>query len=93
MGENRRDESPPNLLPAARLNPSQKATIMSSPSRSPKRQTLCSRANADRVAYQLCDTTEESIAVVRTGDDLQPYRVVPVNRAEERFTELEVHVI
>jgi hypothetical protein len=66
---------------------------MLSPSRSPKRKTLCSRANADRVAYQLCDTTDDSVAVVRTGDELQPYRVVPVDQAEGRFTELEVHVI
>ena len=60
--------------------------------RSPKRKTLCSRANADRVAYRLCDSTDENVAVVRTGDELQPYRVVPIDRADGRRTELEVRV-
>lgn len=59
---------------------------------SPKRKRLCSRAHADRVAYRLCDTTDENIAVVRTGNELQPYRVVPVDEADELFTELEVRV-
>ena len=61
--------------------------------RSPKRKTLCSRAHADRVAFQLCDTTDENVAVIRTGDELQPYRVVPIDRAGERLTELEVRII
>lgn len=61
--------------------------------RSPKRKTLCSRAHADRIAYQLCDTTDENVAVIRTGDELQPYRVVPIDRAGERLTELEVRII
>lgn len=59
---------------------------------SPKRKKLCSRAHADRVAYRLCHTTDENIAVVRTGNELQPYRVVPINEADELLTELEVRV-
>ena len=65
---------------------------MSVSPRSPNRRTLCSRAHADRVAYQLCDTTDENVAVVRTGDELQPYRVVPIDRADEQLTELEVWI-
>ena len=60
--------------------------------RSPKRSALCSREHADRVAYRLCDSTDENVAVVRTGDELQPYRVVPIDRANGRRTELEVRV-
>ncbi len=61
--------------------------------RSAKRLTLCSRANADRVAFQLCDTTDADVAVVRTGDELQPYKVVPANNAPGHLTELEVRVL
>jgi hypothetical protein len=63
------------------------------PNRSPKRMMLCSRANADRVAYQLCDSTDSDVAVVRTGDELQPYRVVAVDHAPANLTELEVRIL
>jgi hypothetical protein len=54
---------------------------------------LCSRAHADRVAYQLCDSTDSDVAVVRTGDKLQPYRVVAVDHAPANLTELEVRIL
>ena len=63
------------------------------PAQSDKRQTLCSRAHADRVAYQLCDTTDADVAVVRTGDVLQPYKVVAADEAPAHLTELEVRVL
>ena len=66
---------------------------MSAGSTSPKRQTLCSRTNADRVALQLCESNDENVAVVRTDDELQPYRVVPIERADRHLTELEVRVL
>lgn len=75
------------------MNSFLKGLIMGAETPSPKRQALCSRANADRIAYRLCDTSEESVAVVRTGDTVQPYRVVPVDRADADRTELEVHML
>lgn len=63
------------------------------PNRSAKRMTLCSRANADRVAFQLCETTDANVAVVRTGDEFQPYRVVAADHAPAHLTELEVRVL
>lgn len=42
---------------------------------SPKRRQLCSRENASRVASRLFDQRPGRIAVVRTGDPLQPYRI------------------
>ncbi len=66
---------------------------MSAGSTSPKRQSLCSRTNADRVALQLCKTTDENVAVVRTENDMQPYLVVPIERADKHLTELEVRVL
>ena len=63
------------------------------PARSDKRKTLCSRAHADRIALQLCDSTDVDVAVVRTGDVLQPYKVVAADDAPAHLTELEVRVL
>jgi hypothetical protein len=60
--------------------------------RAAKRGQLCSRANADRIALQLCEATDEDTVVVRTGDALQPYRVVAADDAPAHLTELEVRV-
>ena len=60
---------------------------------STKRQKLCSRAHADRVAYQLFDTTGANVAVVRTGDALQPYKVMPASDAARNVTELEIRAV
>ncbi|ASY46593.1 hypothetical protein CJD35_19150 (plasmid) [Sphingobium xenophagum] len=46
--------------------------------RSAKRDLLCSRQNAERVAARLFAAGGEPISVVRIGDLLQPYRVALV---------------
>lgn len=43
--------------------------------RSPKRDVLCSRQNAIRVAGRLQDQSDGAVSVVRTTQPLQPYRV------------------
>lgn len=42
---------------------------------SPKRRKLCSRANAVRVAGWLHEVQDSDIAILRTGEPLQPFRV------------------
>jgi hypothetical protein len=42
---------------------------------SPKRLLLCSRENANRVASRLFDERPGRVAIVRTGNPLQPFRV------------------
>lgn len=42
----------------------------------PRRNLLCSRENADRIAMNMCETTSRAYAVVRTTSRLQPYRVL-----------------
>jgi len=44
---------------------------------SPKRSHLCSRANAQAVAARMFDAGARQVSVVRTGDILQPFRVIP----------------
>ena len=44
---------------------------------SPKRSHLCSRANAQAVAARMFDARARQVSVVRTGDILQPFRVIP----------------
>ena len=46
--------------------------------RSAKRDLLCSRQNAERVAARLFAAGGGPISVVRTGDLLQPHRVALV---------------
>lgn len=45
---------------------------------SPKRLLLCSRENANRVASRLFDEQPGRLAIVRTGNPLQPFRVCSV---------------
>jgi hypothetical protein len=57
----------------------------------PRRRTLCSRSNADRIAQKMCEETAVPFAVVRTDFALQPYRVVKVADTTSHDTiELEV---
>lgn len=49
--------------------------LADSPGLSPKRLLLCSRENANRVAYRLFDERPCRISIVRTGNPLQPFRV------------------
>jgi hypothetical protein len=43
---------------------------------SPKRRTLCSRENAQRVAARMMDDGLDCVSVLRTNNPLQPLRVV-----------------
>ena len=42
---------------------------------SPKRQQLCSRENAMRVAGRIFDDYPTRVSILHTGDPLQPFRV------------------
>ena len=46
------------------------------PNRSPKRGRLCSIENANRVATRVAEHIATDTAVVKTGNPLQPFRVV-----------------
>ncbi|AJR27031.1 hypothetical protein [Sphingobium sp. YBL2] len=52
---------------------------------SPKRQMLCSRDNALRVAEQIFDQSLCKVSVLSTGDPLQPYRVSTDPQALDRI--------
>lgn len=52
-----------------------------SPRPSSKRAKLCSIEHANRVATQVAEHTENDTAVVRTGNPLQPFRVVLASKA------------
>lgn len=58
--------------------------------RSPKRLRLCSREHADRIAGRLFEQTRRSVSVVRTGNALQPFRVVPTAEAADAAVELQI---
>lgn len=49
---------------------------------SPKREHLCSRENALRVAARMFDDHPKRISILHTGDPLQPFRISldPANR-------------
>ena len=51
---------------------------------SPKRHDLCSRAHAQRLAGRLLDLHGRPMAVIRTDDPLQPFRVGTPDGAEGR---------
>ena len=42
---------------------------------SPKRQLLCSRENALRVAGRIFDHSQGKVSILRTTDPLQPFRI------------------
>ena len=44
---------------------------------SPLRSRLCNRAHAQAVAARMFEAGERHVSIVRTGDALQPFRVVP----------------
>lgn len=44
---------------------------------SPLRSRLCSRAHAQAVAARMFDAGARHVSIVRTGNSLQPFRVVP----------------
>ena len=51
------------------------------PERSPKRWRLCSIENANRVATRVAEHIATDTAVVKTGNPLQPFRVVLASKA------------
>jgi hypothetical protein len=57
-----------------------------SPKRSAKRAKLCSIENANRVATQVADRILSDTAVVKTGNPLQPFRVVLASNAPQGRT-------
>ena len=57
---------------------------------SSKRQRLCSRAHAERVAWRICDAEGGPVGVLRTGDRLQPYRVTASPLGDEADLEIAV---
>ena len=56
------------------------------PKRSAKRAKLCSIENANRVATQVADRILSDTAVVKTGNPLQPFRVVLASAAPQGRT-------
>jgi hypothetical protein len=57
---------------------------------SPTRDRLCNRANAERVAARLFDASGRNVAIVRTTNPLQPFRVLPSCEAEGEQVEVEL---
>jgi hypothetical protein len=57
---------------------------------SPTRDRLCNRANAQRVATRLFEATRRNVAIVRTGNPLQPFRVVPSSEVRGEPVEVEM---
>jgi hypothetical protein len=54
------------------------------------RDRLCNRANAERVATRLFEATRRNVAIVRTSNPLQPFRVVPSSDVQGETVELEM---
>lgn len=52
---------------------------------SPLRDRLCSIENANRLAVQVAEDAESETVVVRTGNPVQPYRVVLANCATDGY--------
>lgn len=59
-------------------------TDPNTPKPSAKRARLCSIEHANRVATQVAEHTDKDTAVVRTGNPLQPFRVVMASKASSR---------
>ena len=57
---------------------------------SPSRGRLCNRANAERVAAKMFNATGANIAIVRTDNPIQPFRVLPSREANSADVELEM---
>lgn len=56
------------------------------PARSSKRARLCSIENANRIATRVAEHVQSDTAVVKTGNPLQPFRVVLASKAAPRRT-------
>lgn len=58
--------------------------------RSTARDRLCSRPNAERVALRLFEATQHNVAVVRTANPLQPFRVILSADVADEAVEVEM---
>lgn len=58
-------------------------TRIKSAAGSPLRARLCSIENANRLAVQVADEADSDRVVVRTGNPVQPFRVVLANCAAD----------
>lgn len=56
-------------------------TDFSDAARSAKRARLCSIENANRIATKVAEHVQSDTAVVKTGNPLQPFRVVLASKA------------
>jgi len=56
----------------------------------PRRKLLCSRQNADNVAFAMHEATGDWLAVKRTDCPLQPYRVVPGELGHRSRVEMQI---
>ena len=56
-----------------------------------RRQELCSREHAERIADRLFDQKRRPVAVIRTGDPLKPFHVTDED-ASDGVVEVEVRV-
>lgn len=56
-----------------------------------RRQELCSREHAQRIADRLFDHKRRPVAVIRTGNPLKPFHVTDENPADG-VVEVEVRV-
>lgn len=66
------------------------AALTYPPEPSPARERLCNRANAERVAARLFEATQAHVAVVRTTNPLQPFRVVPLADTSHDVIETQI---
>jgi hypothetical protein len=66
---------------------------MDMPRFDPRRDLLCGRANAERLALRMSEETGEGHAVFRTGSALQPLRVMRVACGKADQMELQVIVL
>lgn len=60
---------------------------------SPRRLDLCSNANAQRVAIRMHDAGRQAVSIVRTGDPLQPLRVVRSTDVEDPSTQIAIVMV
>jgi hypothetical protein len=60
------------------------------PKASATRDRLCNRANAERVAAKLFDASGRNVAIVRTTNPLQPFRVLVSSDADGAQVEIEL---
>jgi len=56
-----------------------------------RRQELCSREHAQRIAGRLFDEKRRPVAVIRTGDPLKPFHVTD-DDPSDGVVEIEVRV-